>query len=57
MGEDEQGSSQEQVVRCRLVAQELGYGEKMDELFSGKPSLMTVKLVLVHVAQWGCRGM
>ena len=49
-------SSKEQVVRCRLVAQELGYGEKMDELFAGTPSLMTVKLVLVHAAQGGCRG-
>ena len=26
-------------VRCRLVAQELGYGERLDELFAGTPSL------------------
>ena len=25
-------------VRCRLVAQELGYGERLDELFAGTPS-------------------
>ena len=35
-------------IRCRLVAQELGYGERIDELFSGTPSLMTMKMAFVH---------
>ena len=40
-------------VRCRLVAQELGYGQRMDELFAGTPSLMAVKLILHHAAKGG----
>ena len=35
-------------VKCRLVAQELGYGERLDELFAGTPSLGAVRLALVH---------
>ena len=35
-------------VRCRLVAQELGYGQRVDELFAGTPSLGTVKVALAH---------
>ena len=35
-------------VRCRLVAQELGYGERLDELFAGTPSLGSVRLALAH---------
>ena len=35
-------------VRCRLVAQELGYGERLDELFAGTPSLGAVRTALVH---------
>ena len=38
-------------VRCRLVAQELGYGQRMDELFAGTPSLMAVKLILHYEAK------
>ena len=33
-------------VRCRLVAQELGYGERMDELFAGTPSLGASRLAV-----------
>ena len=33
-------------VRCRLVAQELGFGKREDELFVGTPSLCIVKLIL-----------
>jgi len=33
-------------VRCRLVAQELGYGVREDELYAGTPSLSTMKLML-----------
>ena len=33
-------------VRCGLVAQEIAYGEKMDELFAGTPSLAAVRVVL-----------
>ena len=35
-------------VRCRLVAQELGYGERLDELFAGTPSLGSVRTALTH---------
>ena len=35
-------------VRCRLVAQELGYGERLDELFAGKLSLGSVRTALTH---------
>ena len=35
-------------VRCRLVAQELGYGERLDELFAGTPSLGSVRMALSH---------
>merc|ERR1711946_14364 len=35
-------------VRCRLVAQELGYGERLDELFAGTPSLGSVRAALTH---------
>ena len=47
------GSVADQVVKCRLVAQELGYGQRMDELFSGTPSLMVVKVALAHAAKGG----
>ena len=33
-------------VRCRLVAQELGFGERMDELFAGTPSLGVSRLAM-----------
>ena len=36
------GTAMDLEVRCRLVAQELGYGQRMDELFAGTPSLMVV---------------
>lgn len=32
-------------VRCRLVAQELGHGERLDELFAGTPSPTIVELL------------
>ena len=38
-------------VRCRLVAQELGYGERLDELFAGTPSLGAVRIALTHAAR------
>ena len=47
------GTPKEQEVKCRLVAQELGYGQRMDELFAGTPSLMAVKLALAHAAKGG----
>ena len=31
-----------------LVAQELGYGERLDELFEGTPSLGSVRMALTH---------
>ena len=35
-------------VRCRFVAQELGYSERPDELFAGTPSLGSVRVALTH---------
>ena len=49
------GTPQEPLVKCRLVAQELGYGQRMDELFSGTPSLLSLRLVLVHAVKGGGR--
>ena len=47
------GSSTSPKIRCRLVAQELAYGERLDELFAGTPPLIAVKLVLHHAAKGG----
>ena len=44
------GSMKGNKVRCRLVVQELGYGEKVDELFADTPPLMAVKLALAMTA-------
>lgn len=38
-------------VCCRLVAHELGFGERLDELFAGTPCLMVVKLLLSVAAE------
>jgi hypothetical protein len=38
-------------VKCRLVAQELGYGQRIDELFSGTPSLVAMKVAMLHAAK------
>ena len=48
------GSKDEPIVRCRLVAQELGYGERIDELFAGTPSMSSVRLVLHHSLEVDC---
>ena len=45
------GTAMDPEVRVRLVAQELGYGQRMDELFAGTPSLMAVKLILHYAAK------
>ena len=42
-------------VRRRLVAQELAFGERMDELFSGTPPLSAVKMALAHTSIKGKR--
>ena len=52
-GRTNKGTPQEPRVRCRLVAQELAYGQRMDELFSGTPSLMCARLALHHAAKGG----
>ena len=44
------GTATEPKVRCRLVAQELGYGVKDDELFAGTPSMTAVKFILAKMA-------
>ena len=40
-------------IKCRLVAQELAYGARMDELYANTPSLFCVKLAMLHAAQEG----
>lgn len=47
-----QGSDEHAKVLCRLVAQDLGYGQRLDELFAGTPSLSIVKLLLSYVAEY-----
>ena len=49
------GTTQQPMVKCRLVAQELGYGQRMDELFSGTPSLVALRLTLLHAVLGGGR--
>jgi len=44
------GTSEQQRIRCRLVAQELGFGVKDDELYAGTPSLATMKMMLSFFA-------
>ena len=41
-------------IRCRLVAQEVAYGERFDELFAETPSLSSVKIALHLAAGGGC---
>lgn len=45
------GSEEIAEVRCHLVAQELGFGERLDELFAGTPSLTIVKLLRSMAAE------
>ena len=47
------GTAAQPNVTCRLVAQEIGYGQWIDELFSGTPSLMSTKMAIVHAAKGG----
>ena len=42
------GTRDEPEIKCRLVAQELGYGERLDELYAGTPSMDAVKLAMLH---------
>lgn len=43
MGSREKGSVEHLEVRCRQVAQTLGDGGRLDELFAGTPSLASAK--------------
>ena len=47
------GTAAQPNIRCRLVAQEIGYGQRIDELFSGTHSLMSTKMAIVHAAKGG----
>lgn len=38
-------------TRCRLVTQELGHGETLDELFAGTPSQLLVNMLLHKVSK------
>ena len=49
------GTYEDPNIKCRLVAQELGYGQRVDELFSGTPSLQAMRLVILHAAKGGRR--
>ena len=40
-------------MKCRLVAQELVYGTRMDELYANTPSLSCIKLAMLYAAQKG----
>lgn len=40
------GSDEPLEARCHLLAQELGAGQRLDEVFGGPPSLTVVKLLL-----------
>ena len=40
-------------MKCRLVAQELGYGTRMDELYANTASLSCIKLAMLYAAQKG----
>lgn len=42
-----QGTDAQPEVRCRLVTQELGYGERLDELFARTPTLIIVELLFL----------
>ena len=44
------GSDVKHILRCRLVAQDFGYGVKDDELYAGTPSLATMKQLLSTAA-------
>ena len=45
------GTEAQPNIRCRLVAQEIGYVQRFDELFSGTPSLISTKIAIVHAAK------
>ena len=47
------GTAAQPNIRCRLVAQEIGYGQRIDELFSGTPSLMSTKMAIAHAVKEG----
>ena len=49
-----EGCKINRTIRCRLVAQELAYGERIDELFAGAPALSSVKIALHLAAEGGC---
>ena len=44
------GTKQKPQVKCRLVAQELAYGTRMDELYANTPSSSCVKMALLLAA-------
>lgn len=47
------GAIEKPEIRCRLVAQEIGRGEKMGELLVGTPMLLVVKMLLNKVSGSG----
>ena len=47
------GTAEHPQVTCRLVAQELALGKRLDELLAGTPSISAVRLLLLHSMQDG----
>ena len=45
------GTKDKPQMKCRLVAQELAYGTRMDEMFANTPSLSCVKLAMLYAAE------
>ena len=45
------GTKEKPQVKCRLVAQELAYGERMDELYANTPSLQSVRMALAFATR------
>ena len=41
-------------IRCRLVAQDLAYGERIDELFAGTLSLRSAETAFHLATEGGC---
>lgn len=51
MGGIRNGATKKPEIRCELVAQEFGYGEKLAELLAKHPLLLVVKMLLHKVTR------
>lgn len=48
------GMGENPEVRCRLVAQDGEFGERLDELFAGTPSLIVVEPLYLPLQRRTC---